>query len=260
VSGAPDRSRGGERPPAEASLWVTAGIALYPIIVWGLAIRFQLPLLDAAFLGALVAVLPTLAIAQIPMAADVQVLRVAAYVASALMVSLLGAVATWLGWRRGGWEALGLAAYPLQDWALWSGGLLIAGGLVVWGAHRVRRFLEIPESPILAELIPRSASEKVVFATLSFAAGFGEEIAFRGYALSSLAPFLGGGWGSALFTSTIFGILHAYQGPVGMARTTVLGFLLAASLLVTGSLWPAITAHVALDLLGGLVWGNRLTR
>jgi membrane protease YdiL (CAAX protease family) len=131
---------------------------------------------------------------------------------------------------------------------------------VVWGAHRLRRFLEIPESPLLEELIPRSGLEKVVFALLSFSAGFGEEIAFRGYALSSLSPFLGGGWGAALFTSTVFGILHAYQGPVGMARTTVLGFLLAVSFVVTGSLWPAITAHVALDLLGGLVWGNRLTR
>jgi membrane protease YdiL (CAAX protease family) len=239
---------------------VTVGLALYPIVVWGLAFRFDLPLPDAAFLGALVAVLPTLAIAQIPVAGDARVVRVAAYIASALMVSLMGGVAAWLGHRRGGWDALGLAAFPLEDWAAWSGGLLIAGALVVWGAHRVRTILEIPESPILEELIPRTVSERAVFVLLSFCAGFGEEIAFRGYALSSLTPFLGGGWGAALFTSAVFGILHAYQGPIGMARTTVLGFVLAVSFLLSGSLWPAITAHVALDLLGGLVWGNRLTR
>jgi membrane protease YdiL (CAAX protease family) len=58
----------------------------------------------------------------------------------------------------------------------------------------------------------------------------------------------------------VFGLLHAYQGPLGMMRTALLGLLLAASLLLSGSIWPAITAHVALDLLGGLVWGERFAR
>ena len=262
MSGAPHAgpARRPSGPPAEASLWVTGGLALYPLIVWGLAFRFALPLIDALFLGALLAVLPTLAIAQVPLAVESRVERMPAYVASALMVSMLGAVAVWLGQRRGGWELVGLAAYPLSDWAVWTGGLVLAGGGVVWGVHRLRRALAIPESPILEELMPRTGREKVAFSVLSFCAGFGEEIAFRGYALSALVPFLGGRWGAALFTSAVFGILHAYQGPLGMARTTLLGFLLAASFLITGSLWPAIAAHVALDLLGGLVWGTRLTR
>jgi membrane protease YdiL (CAAX protease family) len=255
--GVPRRSGG---PPAEASLWVAAGLALYPLTVWGLAFRFGLPLLDAAFLGALLAVLPTLAIAQIPLAAAARVERIPAYVASALTVVLLGGVAVWLGSRRSGLAELGLAPYPLQDWAVWSGGVLLAGAAVVWGAHRLRTSLGIRESPILDQLIPRTGREKAVFAALSLSAGFGEEIAFRGYALPLLMPFLGGGWGAALFTSAVFGLLHAYQGPLGMGRSALLGFLLASSFLITGSLWPAISAHVALDLLGGLVWGARLTR
>jgi membrane protease YdiL (CAAX protease family) len=227
--------------------------------VWGLAFRFELPFLDAAFLGALITVLPTLAIAQIGLAEGARVERVPAYVASALTISALALAAAALGYRRGGWEAIGLGAFPLREWAFWSAGALAVAAGVILAIHVARREAQIPESPLLKELIPRTPREKWIFAGLSLAAGVGEEVAFRGYALTSFGDFLGGPWGAALFTSVVFGLLHAYQGPVGMARTTLLGFVLAASFVVTGSLWPAVTAHVALDLLGGLLWGDRLT-
>ena len=253
------RQQGSGAPPEEVGRWVAAGLLLYPVVVWGLAFRFELPVLDAAFLGALVAVLPTLAVAQIPLAVGARVDRVPAYVASALTISALALAAAGLGYRRGGWTALGLGAFPLRDWAVWSGALLLASAAVVLLLHGVRRRLGIPESPLLKELIPQTRREKWTFAALSFAAGVGEEVAFRGYALTTFGDFLGGAWGAALFTSVVFGLLHAYQGPIGMARTTGLGFVLAASFVASGSLWPAITAHVALDLLGGLLWGDRLT-
>ena len=66
---------------------MTAGLLLYPLVVWGLAFRFELPFLDAAFLGGLIAVLPTLAVAQIPLAVGARVERTPAYVASALTIS-----------------------------------------------------------------------------------------------------------------------------------------------------------------------------
>src|SRR5688572_6161215 len=151
-----------------------------------------------------------------------------------------------------------MVGISLRGWILWSVGVTIAGALFVLGVYVLRKRVGVPETPILKELLPRTANEKGAFAVLSLTAGIGEEVVFRGYALAALLPFLGGGWGAALFTSVVFGLLHAYQGPLGMARTTLLGFLLAASVLISGSLWPAITAHVALDLLGGLVWGDRL--
>jgi membrane protease YdiL (CAAX protease family) len=39
-----------------------------------------------------------------------------------------------------------------------------------------------------------------------------------------------------------------------------MGFLLAASLILSGSLWPAIIAHAALDLVSGLILGRTLLR
>jgi membrane protease YdiL (CAAX protease family) len=58
----------------------------------------------------------------------------------------------------------------------------------------------------------------------------------------------------------MFGLLHAYQGWLGMVRTAVLGMVFATSFLVTGTLWPVIIAHAALDVLGGLVLGETLMR
>ena len=250
-------------PPAGAGdggRWITLGLLLYPLLVWGLAARLGLPWADAAFLGALLELLPLLAVLQVPPADDAELARIPAYVASAFTICLLGGIAAALGGRAGGPEALGLRAMAPLAWVAWSAGLTAAGLLLLVGFHRLRRRLGLGESPLLIRLLPVSAREKAVFATLSVAAGLGEEITFRGYAMTALAPHLGGPWGSALFTSVVFGILHAYQGMVGMARTALMGFLLAAAVLVSGSLWPAVTAHVAIDLVVGLVLADRLTR
>jgi membrane protease YdiL (CAAX protease family) len=230
------------------------------MIVWGFASRFGLPLLDALFLTVLVFLLPLLSTLQVRLAAGPPPERLSAYQGSAVTLLVLGASAAALGLRSGGVEGLGIARFSLGAWALWSVGVTAAGALTVLAFHAFRRIAAIDESPWLIELLPRSPREKGWFAVLSLAAGFGEELALRGHALSALAPILGGPWAAAIFTSVVFGLLHAYQEPLGMARASVLGLLLAASVLLSGSLWPAIAAHVALDLLGGLVWGERLSQ
>jgi hypothetical protein len=83
-------------------------------------------------------------------------------------------------------------------------------------------------------------------------------MAYRGYAMAVLTPMLGSAWGAALLSSLVFGFLHAYQGALGMVRTGLLGLILAASLIVSGSVWPAIIAHAGVDLIGGLVLGERM--
>jgi membrane protease YdiL (CAAX protease family) len=72
-----------------------------------------------------------------------------------------------------------------------------------------------------------------------------------------LAPLLGVG-GAAALTSLVFGVLHGYQGWLGTARTAVMGGFLAWGFLAAGSLWPAIVAHTAVDLLAGIVLGEKL--
>jgi uncharacterized protein len=240
--------------------WLAFALLAYPLVVWGLSARFGLPLLDALFLGALLSVLPILTLAQVPLLHDVPIERVPAYRASATTLVLLGGGAAFLGVRGGGWAGLGLGPMAPGPWAVWTFGVTAAGAALVLALYGLRRLAGVSESPLLARLIPATPAEKRAFVPLSFAAGFGEEITFRGYAIPVLAAHLGGEWGAALFTSAVFGLMHAYQGPLGMLRSALLGLLLAASFLVSGSLWPAIAAHTALDLLAGLVWGERLTR
>ena len=86
-------------------------------------------------------------------------------------------------------------------------------------------------------------------------AAFGEEFFYRGYLMTRFAQFMGEtrlAWGVALVAQAIlFGAAHAYQGPVGMVGTALLGAISgAATLLWRRNLWPAIIAHGLQDTLG----------
>lgn len=214
-------------------------------------------LLDGAALTLLLGILPALSIAQARALSGVEVPRLGAYLSSAVTLLALGAGAWALGARRGGPEALGLVPLPAGELAAWTAGLVAAGLALTEGFRRVGEALGARETALLRHLLPRGRLERASFAGLSLAAGFGEELAYRGYALTQLAPLLGP-WGAAAATSVVFGTLHAYQGPVGMVRTAALGGLLAWGFLASGSLLPAILAHALLDVVLGIVLGERM--
>jgi uncharacterized protein len=107
-------------------------------------------------------------------------------------------------------------------------------------------------------LLPRTPEERRLFAGLSLAAGWGEEITYRGYVPAALVLAGAGPWAAMGVAAVAFGFLHAYQGPVGVVRTALLGLLLGASVILTGSLFPAMAAHALVDLVLGLVLGPRL--
>ncbi|MGH8204619.1 MAG: CPBP family intramembrane glutamic endopeptidase, partial [Steroidobacteraceae bacterium] len=70
-----------------------------------------------------------------------------------------------------------------------------------------------------------------VFLALNWVlAAFGEEMVWRGYALSRVAQFCGSGtraWVLALVVVNVaFGLAHLYQGPSGVIQATVAGVLL----------------------------------
>jgi len=233
--------------------------------------------------------LPALALAQLPLLRATRLERIPVYLGSAATILVIGTAGLLLGLRLEGWEGLGLRFLPIGPLILWTLGLTVAGLLVIlatlpldaWEAARgggragaagdgaageaARRVGGGAGSgddalDVLAELLPRTRAEKGAFVGLSFAAGIGEELAYRGYALLSLQLLGMGPWAAAAISSVAFGFLHAYQGRVGIVRTGGMGFLLAVSVLLTGSLFPAILAHTLIDLIGGLVLGPRLQR
>ena len=79
-------------------------------------------------------------------------------------------------------------------------------------------------------------------------AGVGEEIIWRGWAMTGIAKLLGEGKAAwvvgLLVTSILFGFLHLYQGPAGMLSTGLVGLSFGIVFLATGrNLWIPILCH-----------------
>lgn len=225
-------------------------------------------LLHNLLLGTILVGLPALASIQAvvmgrvdPAARMVEEHRLALYRDTVLVLLLLGVASVLLGMERHGWGAMGLdlptgGIVPLVGWTAGA----LTGGLVVTGAaHAVGVMAGIPERPLVAALLPRTRGERLAFSGVSAAAGLGEEAAFRGYALAALTA-VAGAPAAALLSSVSFGFSHAYQGPLGIARTATVGLVLAWITLASGSLWPAVMGHVLLNLVMGIAGGERLLR
>lgn len=75
-----------------------------------------------------------------------------------------------------------------------------------------------------------------------------EEVLNRGFVLAGYRHL--GFWKCIFFVGLLFGLFHLY--PFRFAYTFLLGMILAYLVLVTGSLWSAIAAHIGFNLLGGL--------
>jgi membrane protease YdiL (CAAX protease family) len=115
------------------------------------------------------------------------------------------------------------------------------------GAHRM------PTLGDIGALMPRNGRETLWTALMSLNAGVSEEIFFR-LTLPLLITLCTGNAALAfVVASLIFGAAHVYQGWVGVAATTVLGFVFAGLYLATGSLLLPIAVHFGVDLMGLVV-------
>ncbi|MCG6957682.1 MAG: CPBP family intramembrane metalloprotease [Gemmatimonadetes bacterium] len=212
---------------------------------------------DAVTVAALLMVLPGFAVAQARALQGVVIPRLPAYASSAATLVLVAAWCTVVGvWARGPSTLgfVGMAPGPAAGWTL---AVVLAGLGLMLGFRTLGNALGAKESETLHQLLPRTPGERLGFACLSVIAGLSEEIVFRGYALSALAGVTGVAT-AAVLTSVAFGVLHAYQGILGVIRTAALGGLLAWGFVAAGSIWPVVAAHAVLDLLGGLVLAERL--
>ena len=237
-----------------------AGLIGYALVVYVLLSSTPLRWLDALFLAALIELLPMFAVVQVDLARDLAVARAQAYITSAVTVLFLGFLSLALGSRLVGMEAMGLRIEPGRvAYALsWGAGTFALGMATLWFFLVIRKRGGWGESRLVRELMPVTRREKVLYAGLSFCAGFGEELAYRGYAIP--AVFLAGGSAPAALavTSAAFAVLHSYQGVLGVVRTGVIGMIMGMVFLHTGSVWPPMVAHILIDLAVGFFLADRL--
>lgn len=95
-------------------------------------------------------------------------------------------------------------------------------------------------------LLPHTERERQIFWIVSATAGFCEEIFYRGF----LTWYLSVGMGpvaAVLLASIIFGAGHVYLGVAQVPKTAFIGLIFAVVVGITGSLWPAMLLHAAVD-------------
>lgn len=77
--------------------------------------------------------------------------------------------------------------------------------------------------------------------------GVYEETVFRGFILPRMRRIFGS-WTIAIIVSSVaFTLLHAYQGPMGMAMVLMLSLVLSVIFVWRRSLVPCIVAHAVTD-------------
>ncbi|HEY0459179.1 MAG TPA: CPBP family intramembrane glutamic endopeptidase, partial [Pyrinomonadaceae bacterium] len=97
-------------------------------------------------------------------------------------------------------------------------------------------------------LLPRTKNEKLWFILVALSAGICEELIFRGYGLRLFESIGFSGMSLLIVTAVVFGLVHIYQGFLGVITTAMMGALFTLIYIQTGSLWWSIVAHIFIDL------------
>lgn len=108
----------------------------------------------------------------------------------------------------------------------------------------------MPEFTGVESIVPRTPSEYQWFQAVSWTAGVCEELLYRGF-LTWLVAAYAGPAAALVIVSVAFGLGHAYQGPKGVVKVSILGLVFGGIVLVSGWLVPAMLIHTMIDLAGG---------
>lgn len=110
---------------------------------------------------------------------------------------------------------------------------------------------QLAAQPRVAETLPVTRLEQMMFRLVSVSAGVGEEVVFRGFLIWGFAHWMPPALAAAL-SLAIFAVAHVYQESAGaLVRVGLTGLVLTALVMISGSLLPAILLHVVVDLSSG---------
>jgi len=107
---------------------------------------------------------------------------------------------------------------------------------------------EAPAVGDIRALLPRTRGELRYGAALSLSAGVFEELLFRLGLPALVFAVTGNALAAFLGATLLFGVLHLYQGPLGILFSTILGGVFVGLYLVTGSIVVPIVLHALVDL------------
>ena len=187
--------------------------------------------------------------------------RLSLYGSTILFQWLIVAIVLWrCGARTVGPEELGLAA--TNPWQVAWTSIALTGLLCLNQVIGLRRISRIPEAKqgrlfaITEKIMPRTPAETLVYAALACTAGISEEFLYRGFVFMAfvrmIVNFGPPNAAAAILSSAWFSLAHLYQGRRGLITTFVVGMIFVLVRIWTGSLIPAVVAHIGIDLVVGI--------
>jgi membrane protease YdiL (CAAX protease family) len=156
---------------------------------------------------------------------------------------LIAAVLVWRSRLSG--ADVGFRRLPFRTIFRWSVGILTA----LIGVWIIVSAIFGDDLKVVEPLTQRPSGlyHWMLWMGLAVSAGFCEEFVVRGYGTGFLMRWGVNRWVAAVITSVLFGILHIYEGPHAMLVIAVWGLLFAIPFVKTGSIWPGVVAHTAID-------------
>lgn len=137
--------------------------------------------------------------------------------------------------------------------------------LVLNQVFGIRRLASLPEekrglvAQLAEKLMPRTRSEIFAAIGLVFTVAVCEEFIYRGFIEGLFQQMFSSVVLGALISASLFAIAHLYQGRRGILTTFVVGLVFSVVRIWTGSLWPSILIHFAVDFAAGLASSRLLT-
>ncbi|HVF37588.1 MAG TPA: CPBP family intramembrane glutamic endopeptidase [Sphingomicrobium sp.] len=132
----------------------------------------------------------------------------------------------------------------------WAAAIALCLGFLGWGAWDQRSYLFAVEGPAQGHV---AATGQSLAGNLLIAAT--EELLFRGLMQSSAMGFFEGPGGPvmALFSVNLaFALMHQQRGMTFALSAGFFGLIMSMSVLLSGSVWPAVLTHMAWNLMVGI--------
>jgi membrane protease YdiL (CAAX protease family) len=136
-----------------------------------------------------------------------------------------------------------------------AAGVAMYAAMVLLMRPRWRKAVE-SRLPAVHLFMPENTVERAWWICVSFLAGIGEEITWRGVQPALLSALTGSFWFAALLSAVSFGMTHIIQG--WRSAAIIAGIAIGFQVLVwlAGSLYVAMVVHVLYDLTAGIAYGR----
>jgi membrane protease YdiL (CAAX protease family) len=162
--------------------------------------------------------------------------------------------------RNGGWGAIGIRrpeSWPrILGTAVAAAAIRIGIGDGVLVPALTHLFPAPHESSIANDLVGNLKALAMLLGLVWTFAAIGEEFCYRGYIWKRVQESVGkhGDWIALAMSAVLFGLGHAYKGPVGIIDSGFAGLVLGtAYLLNRKNLWASILTHGFIDTFGVVV-------